>query len=166
MSHRMAIILLCMLKISDDQSITKTTLYFDFYLGRAMSKAGAGDQYYDLLDKWKDLLKLGLTTFPEGVDRSECHAWSASPDFEMLATFCGIESDAPGFEKVLIRPQLQSLSKVQGSIPHWAGNLEVIFEKKGEGLSGKVILPKGITGKLVWNLKTMELREGENNIRL
>ncbi len=152
--------------ISDDQSITKTTLYFDFYLGRAMSKAGAGDQYYDLLDKWKDLLKLGLTTFPEGVDRSECHAWSASPDFEMLATFCGIESDAPGFEKVLIRPQLQSLSKVQGSIPHWAGNLEVIFEKKGESLSGKVILPKGITGKLVWNLKTMELREGENNIRL
>lgn len=153
-------------KISDDQSITKTTLYFDFYLGRAMSKAGAGDQYYDLLDKWKDLLKLGLTTFPEGVDRSECHAWSASPDFEMLATFCGIESDGPGFEKVLIRPQLQSLSKVQGSIPHWAGNLEVNFEKKGEGLSGKVILPKGITGKLVWNLKTMELREGENNIRL
>ena len=63
-------------------------------------------------------------------------------------------------------PQLQSLSKVQGSIPHWAGNLEVIFEKKGDGLSGKVILPKGITGKLVWNLKAMELREGENRIGL
>ena len=153
-------------KIVEDQSITKTTLYFDFYLGRAMSKAGAGDQYYAQLDKWKDLLKLGLTTFPEGVDRSECHAWSASPDFEMLATFCGIESDAPGFEKVLIRPQLQSLSKVQGSIPHWAGKLDVAFEKKGEGLTGKVILPKGISGRLVWGQKTIELKEGKNSIKL
>jgi len=153
-------------KIVDDKSITKTTLYFDFYLGRAMSKAGAGDQYYQQLDKWKDLLKLGLSTFPEGVDRSDCHAWSASPDFEMLATFAGIESDAPGFEKVLIRPQLQSLSKVEGSIPHWAGKLEVAFEKKGEVLTGKVVLPKGITGKLVWNQKTIELKEGENTIKL
>ncbi len=151
-------------RIVSNKGITQTTLYFDFYLARAMNQAGAGDLYYDLLSKWKDLLKLGLTTFPEGVARSECHAWSASPDFEMLATFAGIQPQIPGFKKVVIRPQLQKLDKVSGSMAHWAGKLEVSFEKKGKQLTGTVTLPPGITGRLEWEQKVIDLRPGENKI--
>ncbi|MEJ0056619.1 MAG: alpha-L-rhamnosidase C-terminal domain-containing protein [Bacteroidota bacterium] len=151
-------------RIVTNKEITPTTLYFDFYLARAMNKAGAGDLYYDLLSKWKDYLKLGLTTFPEGVTRSECHAWSASPNFEMLALFAGVETAAPGFKKVIIRPQLQKLDKVSGSIAHWAGKLEVSFEKKGKHLSGVVSLPAGITGRLEWGGSTVLLKEGKNEV--
>ncbi len=151
-------------RIVETKDITPTTLYFDFYLARAMNKAQAGDMYMSLLSKWKDLLSLGLTTFPEGVDRSECHAWSASPNYEMLATFAGVQSAAPGFKMVLIRPLMQSLDKVQGNIPHWAGDLSVDFVKKGNQLTGKIILPKEITGRLEWNGKVIELKPGENNI--
>lgn len=153
-------------RIVSNRGITQTTLYFDFYLARAMNQAGAGDLYYDLLSKWKDLLKLGLTTFPEGVARSECHAWSASPDFEMLATFAGIQPQVPGFKKVVVRPLMQKLDKVRGSIPHWAGPLEVSLEKKGKQLSGTVTLPPGITGRLEWGQKVVELRSGENTIKI
>jgi uncharacterized protein (DUF2147 family) len=118
----------------------------------------------NLLAKWKDLLSLGLTTFPEGVDRSECHAWSASPNYEMLATFAGVQPAAPGFKKVVIRPLMQSLDNVQGNIPHWAGDLQVDFVKKGKQLIGKVILPKDITGRLEWNGKVIDLKSGENTI--
>jgi hypothetical protein len=151
-------------RIVEAKNITPTTLYFDFYLARAMNQAQAGDLYFDLLAKWKSLLSQGLTTFPEGVDRSDCHAWSASPNFEMLATFAGVQPLLPGFKKVLIRPQLQKLDKVSGSIPHWAGNLEVSFEKRNGRLSGVVNLPDKITGRLEWNGKVIELQPGENKI--
>jgi alpha-L-rhamnosidase len=151
-------------RILETKSLTPTTLYFDFYLGRAMNQAQSGDLYMTLLDKWKNLLTLGLSTFPEGVDRSECHAWSASPDFEMLATFAGIQPQTPGFKKVLIRPQLQKLESVKGNIPHWAGDLNVDFKKNGTQLTGTVILPTSITGRLEWNGKAIELKSGENKI--
>jgi len=151
-------------RIVETRNITKTTLYFDFYLGRAMNQAQSGDLYLGLLGKWKELLNVGLTTFPEGVDRSECHAWSASPDFEMLATFAGIQPQTPGFKKVIIRPLLQKLETVKGSIPHWAGELTVDFQKNGTQLTGSVTLPPAITGRLEWNGKVVELKPGENKI--
>ncbi len=153
-------------RLVESKDITRTTLYFDFYLGRAMNLAQAGDQYFQLLNQWKELLNLGLTTFPEGVSRSECHAWSASPNFEMLATFAGIQPQTPGFKKVLIRPQLQALQQVAGKIPHWAGELSVDFEKKGNQLTGQVTLPPTITGRLEWNGKVVELKSGSNSIRV
>jgi alpha-L-rhamnosidase len=153
-------------KVISTKNITPTTLYFDFYLARAMNQAGAGDLYYELLSKWKDLLKLGVTTFPEGVARSECHAWSASPDFEMLATFAGIQPQMPGFKKVIIRPLLQKLDWVRGSIPHWAGILDVSLDRKGKQLIGSVTLPPGITGRLEWGQSVLELKSGENSILL
>ena len=151
-------------RIVANKAIVPTTLYFDFYLARAMNQAGAGDLYYDLLSHWKELLTMGLTTFPEGVNRSDCHAWSASPDFEMLASFAGIQPQVPGFKKVIIRPLLQKLDKVSGSIPHWAGKLEVSFQKTGDQLTGSVVLPEGITGRLEWGSKVVELRSGSNAI--
>lgn len=151
-------------RIVETKDIIPTTLYFDFYLARAMNQAQAGDLYMDLLTKWKELLSLGLTTFPEGVDRSECHAWSASPNFEMLATFAGVQPLTPGFKRVLVRPLMQSLDQVKGSIPHWAGDLQVDFRKTGKQLMGTIILPQGITGKLDWNGKMIELKSGENKI--
>ena len=151
-------------RIVAKKSIVQTTLYFDFYLARAMNQVGAGDLYDDLLNHWRDLLKEGLTTFPEGDSRSDCHAWSASPDFEMLATFAGIQPQIPGFKKVVVRPLMQKLNKVSGSIPHWAGKLEVDFEKKGYQLTGSVMLPEGITGRLEWGDKVVELKSGGNQI--
>ena len=153
-------------RIVSNKGITQTTLYFDFYLARAMNQAEAGDLYFDLLSKWKDLLKLGVTTFPEGVSRSECHAWSASPNFEMLATFAGIQPQVAGFKKVLVRPLLQKLDKVSGSVAHWAGKIEVSLEKKGKQLTGTIVLPPGITGRLEWEEKVMELKPGENKVQV
>jgi len=151
-------------RIVGNRAIVPTTLYFDFYLARAMNQVGAGDLYYDLLNHWKDELALGLTTFPEGVSRSDCHAWSASPDFEMLASFAGIQPQVPGFKKVVIRPLLQKLDKVSGSLPHWAGKLDVAFQKTGDHLTGSVALPEGITGRLEWGNKVVELKSGSNKI--
>jgi alpha-L-rhamnosidase len=151
-------------RIVKNKGIVQTTLYFDFYLGRAMNQVGAGDLYFDLLDHWRTLLGRGLTTFPEGVSRSDCHAWSASPDFEMLASFAGIQPQGQGFKKVIVKPLLQKLDKIVCSMPHWAGKIDVILEKNGKQLKGSVVLPDGITGRLEWGSSKIDLVSGPNAI--
>jgi len=75
----------------------------------------------------------GLPLFRKGQpQRLSC--LECEPDFEMLATFAGIQPQVPGFKKVVIHPMMQKLDKVNGSIPHWAGKLEVSFEKKDKQL--------------------------------
>jgi len=52
------------------------------------------------------MISNGLTTFAEKSDpsRSDCHAWSASPIYDLLATVCGIEQLRAGFKTVSIAP--------------------------------------------------------------
>ncbi|MES1167968.1 MAG: alpha-L-rhamnosidase, partial [Oleiharenicola lentus] len=100
-------------RTADDKSLIQATTYFRFYLLRALKSAGLGDQYLARLGPWHAMLKLGLTTFAEKPDptRSDCHAWSASPVYELLATVCGIEPASPGFATVRIEPHLGHLTR-------------------------------------------------------
>ena len=95
-----------MQNILEDPSLIQCTLYFRFYLFRALAKTGMADHYLKLLTPWEEMLQKGLTTFEEGDydERSDCHAWSASPNYDFLATVCGITPAGPGFRMVRIAP--------------------------------------------------------------
>ncbi|MFM9653679.1 hypothetical protein ACKI1S_47470, partial [Streptomyces galilaeus] len=86
-----------------------------------------------LLHPWREMLNLGLTTWPETAQdaRSDCHAWSASPNFEIFRTVLGIDSAAPQFARVRIRPFLGELKEASGSIPHPAGDISVRLKRVG-----------------------------------
>ena len=109
------------------------------------------------------MLERGLTTFAETPDptRSDCHAWSASPVYEFLATVCGVEPTSPGFSTVRIEPFLGPLRKAEGMVPHPRGEIHVAFSRDDERLSARVKLPPGTSGHLVWNNQMVPLREGE-----
>jgi alpha-L-rhamnosidase len=154
-------------RVSRDNSLIQATFYYRFYLLRAMKKAGLADKYVEMLEPWRNMLKLGLTTFAEKPEptRSDCHAWSASPNYELLATVCGIEPAEAGFKTVRIEPHLGILQWVEGSMPHPNGNISVKFLKtKSSGLEGEIILPAGLKGIFVFQNKTMDLKEGINRI--
>ncbi len=149
-------------RVESDRSLIQATQYFRFYLARAMKRAGLGDRYVSLLQPWRDMLARGLTTFAEKPDptRSDCHAWSASPNYELLATVCGIEPDAPGFKSVRIEPHLGTLTRLDGTVPHPLGPIIVHLECHGDKLSGTVTLPAGLTGRFVWRGREITLRAG------
>jgi alpha-L-rhamnosidase len=155
-------------KILSDGGLQQATFYFRFYLMQAMKAAGMADRYYSQLGPWRQMLTIGLTTFAEKPEptRSDCHAWSASPDYDFLATICGIMPDAPGFGRVLIRPALGELTKVEGSMPHPKGMIRVKLEKKGAGISGEVELPEGVSGRFVYGGKEVELHGGRQMVKL
>jgi len=133
-----------------------------------MKKTGLGDEYLTKLGPWREMLARGLTTFAEQPDptRSDCHAWSASPVYELLATVCGIEPGSPGYATVRIEPHLGAVRHAAGKAMHPKGQIEVSLVRENEGLHAKVSLPAGVTGIFVWKGKTTALAAGDQTLRL
>jgi len=155
--------------VANDQTLIQATFYYRFYLMQAMKKAGLADKYVEMLQPWRDMLKIGLTTFAEKPEptRSDCHAWSSSPNYEMLATVCGIEPAEAGFRSVRIEPHLGNLQWVEGSMPHTKGIIKVKFSKTtAGGIEGEVFLPLGLKGIFVFKNKTIVLNEGINQVNI
>lgn len=151
-------------KILNEKDITEATLYFKFYLVQAMKKAGMADAYLELLKPWKDMIAIGLSTFAETPEptRSDCHAWSASPNYDFLATVCGITPGSKGFGTVNIAPQLGALTSLSAVMPHPKGNIVVDLKRIGlQGLEAEITLPDGIAGQLIWRDKKIKLRPGK-----
>jgi len=158
-------------KVLYDTSLSQATFYFRFYLTRAMIKAGLGDLYYSQLTPWRNMLKTGLTTFAENPEptRSDCHGWSASPEYDFLATICGITPLEPGFNSVKIEPHLGTLQHVKASMPYKQAGQEIKVElqRKGENeIHALITLPEICSGKFIWMGKTMLLHPGEQTINL
>ena len=154
-------------KILDDTSLTQCTFYFRFYVVRALAMAGLGDRYVPELKPWRDMLALGLTTFAEKPEptRSDCHAWSACPNYDFLAVVCGIMPDAPGFRRVRFAPALGPLEWAEGRMPHPDGEIAVRLERKsGGGLGASVTLPPGVAGVFVWNGEERPLTPGQQTL--
>lgn len=157
-----------MVRILDDGSLAKATLFFRFYVHQGLRKVGEGNRYLDLLDDWRGMLRNGLTTFAEWEERpgdpprSDCHAWSASPNVEIFRTVLGVDSAAPGFGRVSVRPHLGKLQSVKGAVPHPKGQIVVELEKGDV----KVTLPPGVTGDFAWLGTQRALAPGENKLRV
>jgi alpha-L-rhamnosidase len=149
-------------KIITDKSIIQATYYFKFYMFEAMKKTGIGNEYLGQLKPWYDMLDNGLTTFAENPEptRSDCHAWSASPLYEMLSMVAGVMPAAPGFSKVLIKPNVGYLSSVISTVPHPAGDIKLSINKTGRQARVFVELPPGISGELEWEGRLYPLTPG------
>jgi hypothetical protein len=154
-------------RMLDDKSITQASYYFRFYVDEALHESGLADLYLGELAPWREMLRLGLTTTLEEPEpsRSDSHAWSAHPNYHLLATLLGIRPAEPGFRSVTIAPALGALKRASGSMPTPAGEIAVNFRRRGSsGLDGRIILPPGIRGTFVWNGRVSPLQPGANQV--
>jgi hypothetical protein len=148
-------------------TLTPASIYFKYYLHLALIQAGLGDDYLKWLDKWRENIEQGLTTWAEISDinttRSDCHAWGASPNIEFFRTVLGIDSDDLGFSKVKITPHLGQITTISGQIPHPKGTISTSYALENNHWKIKIELPKTVTGTLVWKGKKIALKEGVNS---
>lgn len=153
-------------KMIADPSLAQASIYFRAYTNAALREVGLGDQYLEQLDPWRQILKNGLTTWAEKADptRSDCHAWGASPNFELLRTVAGIDSMAPGFAHVRVAPNLGKLTSVHARMPHPKGAIDVVLVKAGAKLTVDVELPAGVTGEFDWAAQKKALAAGKNRL--
>ena len=156
-----------MRKVLEQKDLIQATVYFRFYLFRALQKSGMGDEYLNHIEPWNIMLDLGLTTFAEREFdmRSDCHAWSASPCFDLLHTVTGIYPAEPGFKSVVIAPNPGKLKFIKATMPHPEGDIKVDLKRKGKkGISGSVSLPGNLSGVFIWNENKIGLTGGRQKI--
>jgi hypothetical protein len=156
-------------RLLSDATLTRSTYYFSYYQLEALRETGLGDRYVEQLEPWRGMLDLGLTTVPETPEptRSDSHAWSAHPNYGLLATVLGVRPAEPGFRSVRIAPHLGPLQRAEGRVPHPLGAIDVrLVRSEGGGLRAEVTLPPGLRGVLVWKGKETALRPGRQDLEL
>jgi alpha-L-rhamnosidase len=157
--------------VVDDKTVppmSEMSYYFRFYLNRAIAHAGLGNLYLPQLAPWYNMLDLGLSTWAETPEptRSDCHAWSASPNYDLLTIVAGIQPGAPGFKKVRIEPHLDGLHQLNASMPHPDGMIETSYRLDGDHWNATVTLPPGVDGEFTWKNKVWPLQSGTQSLSL
>jgi alpha-L-rhamnosidase len=153
-------------RVLDDSSLAQCSLYFRYYLHSAIEKSGLSGDFTPYLKPWKDMLDLGLVTWPEtpGETRSDNHAWSSAPTIDLSSIVCGVRPDAPGFARVRITPHPGSLEWVRCEVPHPNGTIRVALRAVKGGVSAEIELPPGTPGVFEWKGKTAPLKPGKQSI--
>lgn len=118
-------------RLTSDERLTKSTFYFDYYLYQALHKAGDRQGLEKVLEPWRQMVRMGFSTFPEKPEptRSDCHAWSAWPMFELLRTVLGVRPTAPGWAAAEVAPcPLSTTNQAQGVVPTLRGPIAVAWQ--------------------------------------
>lgn len=150
--------------------LARCTMYFAQHLFEAYARMGRADLILSRLDDWKRIVACGgRTTFegPSQEPRSDCHAWSACPEYFLQTAVAGVTPAAPFFGKVRVAPQPGPLAFIRAKTPCPQGVIEtdLAFAPDG-GVSGAVVLPGTLTGTFEWKGRTLPLASGRNAIRL
>lgn len=142
--------------------------YFRFYLARGLVHAGLGDRYLDTLGPWKEMLAEGLTTWAETPPptRSDSHAWSAHPNYDLLTTVAGISPASTNFGTVRIEPRPGYLKHIRAALPTPRGLVAVEIDLRGGKPSAAITLPQGLDGSFVWKGKQYPVSGGHHRFAL
>ncbi len=151
-----------------DTRLIGASFYFRYYLARALDHVGMADLYLKTLGDWRGFLKMGFTTWPEepGNTRSDSHAWTAHPTYDLLTLVAGVEPASPGFATVRIAPHLGDLTHLDAVFPHDKGLIRMKYEVSGGALHAEIELPPGLPGEFVWKGKTTALKSGKVSLDL
>lgn len=162
-----------------------------YELFRACEEAGCYELTEKQMEWWIRLLEEHCTTCPEtpSCSRSECHAWSALPMYELLSAIAGIRRESADPAWVEVCPHMEYLPDLQGQMLTEYGTIEFRYtpcgdEEEPQGSTGEenaqqglgraekkrmryeISLPKGMQGRFTAPSGTVqELKEGQNEVR-
>ncbi|MBO5789308.1 MAG: hypothetical protein J6R42_05125 [Clostridia bacterium] len=102
------------------EPLYRTSFSMNYYLFRALEMTGLYDEFAPLVfEGWKTMLDWHCTTWCENpaCPRSECHAWSSTPIFEMSSAILGVYPTADGMTDIRVSPRLGWFDDMQGTVP-------------------------------------------------
>ncbi|KAJ4192386.1 hypothetical protein NW767_010610 [Fusarium falciforme] len=111
----------------DDKAVHEVTLSQAFYLFRALEKTGLYEKRQDYWGSWEAMVAEGLDTWAETLvsPRSDCHAWSAVPLYELSTMILGVNPAHPGFAVADVKPLPALLKEVDSKIVTPSGMLHI-----------------------------------------
>lgn len=156
-----------MIHLLYERSIEQAIFFYKFYLIQALKKTGLHDQYYAQIKPWEHTMDFAPDQTTESIKPaySAGNEWSAQPNYDFLATVCGITSSAPAFEKIQIQPVLGALHEIEATMQHPQGTILVKYRKIGKtGIHAEIDIPETLPGDFIWENKKIPLRGGKQTI--
>ena len=124
-----------------------------YELFRACELAGVYELTKNQMEWWIHLLDEHCTTCPEtpSHSRSECHAWSALPMYELISGIAGIRRAAGNPAKLIVTPHLSKdyVPDVRGEFCTEFGPVTFDMALENGELRCDMTLPEGMSGVLV-----------------
>jgi hypothetical protein len=96
------------------------------------------------------MLEAGSSTFWEHWhgEASQCHAWSATPTFDLSTEVLGVRPLAPGFARFAVEPHPAGLDWARGTFPTPAGDIAVGWEHSEGSFRLEVEVPSGCRARV------------------
>ena len=118
-------------RIHTDKDLCQAAYFGHYFVFDAWRKLGRQDLTLANFDTYRDLVDLGVTTWPEDpkMGRSECHGWSNVATYDLLRTILGFSIIEPGCRRMRVAPYLDGLDHAAGAFitPH--GPLTLRFNR-------------------------------------
>ena len=136
----------------ENHDVVLANTYFSHFVFSALAKARRFDLALEQIRRlYEPMLATGTTTLWESFDpeASLCHAFSATPVYQLSANALGIQPLAPGFSKVLIAPQPGDLQQAGGVYATVAGDIQVAWQIEGDVFELQIKLPQQVTANVV-----------------
>ncbi len=100
---------------------------------------------------WVPMIKEGKTkTLWEtwSNKQSECHAWSATPAYELTTYWLGVRSVSPQFREIVIKPCLLGLQWAKGTVPTPNGDIFIKWQlgigNENKMVEFEIVIPEDI----------------------
>jgi len=135
----------------EDGSLDQMNWAMQFFLFRALKKAGMYDRSFELYKGWFGLAEQNVTTWPEDPihGRSDCHGWGSVPIYEFCAEILGVQPAEAGFAEILVAPQAVPLEWAKGTVITPRGPVRVSWRREGADIKLDATGPEGVPLKAV-----------------
>jgi len=135
------------MKFDVEHNVVAAQPFFSHLVHDAIVRAGRRDLIPARCMKWWPQIERGDTAFEEYWDAragtgSLCHAWSATPTYDLTTWVLGVRPAAPGYARTEIAPRFGLLRHLEGRVPTPRGLLEVKLDREG---GGEIVIPDGVT---------------------
>lgn len=124
----------------DQRNFWETSYVMKFYALRAFSIAGIYDRVYQrVLEPWRGMLAKNLSTWEEDwvTSRSDCHAWSSTPLYELTTEVAGLTAAEPGWQSIIFSPRIRLYREFDVEVPIGARGVARV-QWQTDASSGKV----------------------------
>ncbi len=157
------------MEFDPERNVVAAQPFFSHVVHQAVVRAGRRDLIQKLCMRWWPQIERGNTAFEEywsgpSGDASRCHAWSATPTYDLTTHVLGVRPLAPGYDRAAIRPLFGTLTRLSGRVPTPHGLIEIELDRER---GGTIIIPDRVTAELGFDdapLRAEELGPGRHAI--
>ncbi len=138
-------------QLDEEHDVVLAQPFFMHHLHRALAAAGRqGDLLDNIRRRWGAMLEAGSSTFWEHWhgEASQCHAWSATPTFDLSTEALGVRPLEPGFVRFAVEPRTAGLNWARGAFPSPAGEITVSWEREKGRFRLEVEVPQGCRARV------------------